>query len=69
MLLHISNKIELTVKLKGINEMDNIIRRIPGEIPPQPKESKQGFIDDLSKKEKFELVDLLARQNKLLSNK
>lgn len=49
--------------------MDKIIKKVPGDIPPLPKTSNQGFIDDLSKKEKYELVDLLSRQNKLLSNK
>ena len=46
-----------------------IIKRIPGELPgPLPNE-KQGYIDDLSKKTKPELLELIERQNKLLENK
>lgn len=52
-----------------MDEVKAIIKKIPGEIPPQPKKSSQGYIDDLSNKQKFELEDLLARQEKLLSNK
>lgn len=46
----------------------NIIKRIPGDIPPSKKES-QGYIDDLGKKQKFELEELLERQMKILANK
>lgn len=44
-------------------------KKIPGEIAPQPKKAGQGYIDDLEKKQKFELLDLLQRQEKLLANK
>ncbi|XP_014219504.1 DNA-directed RNA polymerase II subunit GRINL1A [Copidosoma floridanum] len=46
-----------------------IIKKIPGEVPPLPKKSSQGYIDDLGKKTKIELQELLERQNKLLANK
>jgi len=49
--------------------MDKIIKRIPGIMPSQPKEQGQGYIDDLAKKQKFELEELLKRQNKILANK
>ncbi|KAJ9592135.1 hypothetical protein L9F63_001363 [Diploptera punctata] len=46
-----------------------IIKKIPGEIPgPTPKE-KQGYIEDLTKKTKSELLELIERQDKLLGNK
>lgn len=44
-------------------------RKVPGELISQPKKSSQGYIGDLSKKEKFELDDLLTKQDKLLANK
>ncbi|XP_058793908.1 uncharacterized protein LOC131665799 [Phymastichus coffea] len=53
----------------SLNIFKPVIKKIPGEIPPLPKKSSQGFIDDLSNKQKFELLDLLERQNKLLANK
>lgn len=44
-------------------------KKIPGEIPPLPKKSSQGYIEDLSQKQVFELQELLERQNKILANK
>ncbi|KAJ8678964.1 hypothetical protein QAD02_014751 [Eretmocerus hayati] len=52
-----------------MNIVEPVIKKIPGEIPPLPKKSSQGYIDDLQKKQKFELLELLERQEKLLSNK
>ncbi|XP_011494132.1 PREDICTED: uncharacterized protein LOC105359277 [Ceratosolen solmsi marchali] len=43
----------------------SVIKKIPGEIIPLPKKSSQGYIDDLQKKQKFELLELLERQEKL----
>ncbi|XP_015606435.1 DNA-directed RNA polymerase II subunit GRINL1A [Cephus cinctus] len=48
---------------------EKIIKKIPGDIPPPSKNEHVGYIDDLSKKEKFELEELLQRQTKLLLNK
>ncbi|KAL0109208.1 hypothetical protein PUN28_014357 [Cardiocondyla obscurior] len=45
-----------------------ISKKIPGDVVPSKKES-QGYIDDLGKKEIFELEELLERQKKLLANK
>lgn len=45
-----------------------IIKKIPGELSANKKES-QGYIDDLSKMEKYELQELLSRQNKIIANK
>jgi hypothetical protein len=46
-----------------------IIKRIPGNIPnPFPRE-KQGYIEDLSLKTKSELLEIIERQDKLLTNK
>lgn len=42
--------------------------KIPGNMVPSKKES-QGYIDDLKKKEKFQLEELLERQKKILANK
>lgn len=47
----------------------NIIKKIPGDIPPYSKKESQGYIEDLGKKQKFELEELLERQNKILANK
>ncbi|XP_011638096.1 DNA-directed RNA polymerase II subunit GRINL1A [Pogonomyrmex barbatus] len=47
----------------------NVIRKIPGDIPPPPKKESQGYIDDLGKKQKFQLEELLERQKKILANK
>lgn len=47
----------------------NIIKKVPGNLPPPTKKESQGYIDDLSKKQKFELEELLERQNKIISNK
>ncbi|XP_050448596.1 DNA-directed RNA polymerase II subunit GRINL1A [Cataglyphis hispanica] len=47
----------------------NIIKKIPGDIPPHSKKESQGYIEDLEKKQKFELEELLERQNKILANK
>ncbi|XP_012277587.1 DNA-directed RNA polymerase II subunit GRINL1A [Orussus abietinus] len=46
---------------------DKIVKRIPGDIPPPSKKEGQGYIDDLSNKQKWELQDLLERQNKLIA--
>ncbi|XP_011703314.1 PREDICTED: DNA-directed RNA polymerase II subunit GRINL1A [Wasmannia auropunctata] len=42
--------------------------KIPGDILPSKKES-QGYIDDLGKKERFQLEELLERQETILANK
>lgn len=47
----------------------NITRRIPGDIPPPSKKESQGYIDNLAKKSKPQLEELLERQNKILANK
>lgn len=47
----------------------NVIKKIPGDIPPHSKKESQGYIEDLGKKQKFELEELLGRQNKILANK
>lgn len=46
-----------------------IINKIPGNLLPPFKKENQGYIEDLGKKQKFELEELLERQNKILSNK
>lgn len=46
-----------------------VIKKIPGNLPPPSRKENQGYIEDLEKKAKFELEELLNRQNKLLSNK
>ncbi|CAL7946055.1 unnamed protein product [Xylocopa violacea] len=46
-----------------------IINKIPGDLPSPPKKENQGYIEDLGKKSKFELEELLQRQDKILSNK
>ncbi|XP_070164232.1 DNA-directed RNA polymerase II subunit GRINL1A isoform X3 [Polyergus mexicanus] len=55
--------------LLNIRKMQNIIKKIPGDIPPHSKKESQGYIEDLGKKQKFELEELLERQNKILANK
>lgn len=47
----------------------NIIKKVPGEISPQSNKVSQGYIEDLGKKQKFELEELLERQNKIFANK
>lgn len=47
---------------------DKINKRIPGKLAPLSEKEHQGYIDHLSKKELFELHELLARQDKLLKN-
>lgn len=47
----------------------NVVRKIPGDLPPPSKKESQGYIDDLSKKPKFILEELLGRQNNILANK
>lgn len=47
----------------------NVIKKIPGDIPPYSKKESQGHIEDLGKKQKFELEELLERQNKMFVNK
>jgi hypothetical protein len=46
-----------------------IIKRIPGNILEPSRCEKQGYIDDLNIKTKAELLELLERQDKLLTNK
>lgn len=46
-----------------------IINKVPGDLPPPPKKESQGYIEELKNKQKFELEELLERQNKILSNK
>ncbi|CAK9800248.1 DNA-directed RNA polymerase II subunit GRINL1A [Anthophora plagiata] len=46
-----------------------VINKIPGNLPPAMKREKQGYIENLAKMQKFELEELLERQNKILSNK
>lgn len=45
------------------------IQKIPGDILPPLKTESQGYVDDLEKKQKFQLEELLERQNKILANK
>lgn len=47
----------------------NIIKKIPGDIPLHSKKESQGYIEDLEIKQKFELEELVERQNKILANK
>lgn len=49
--------------------LKNIVKKIPGDLPPLSKDENQGYIGDLESKRKFELQELLERQNKLLANK
>lgn len=46
-----------------------IIKRIPGNIPEPSRREKQGYIQDLNLKTKAELLELIERQDKLLTNK
>ncbi|KZC10835.1 hypothetical protein WN55_01534 [Dufourea novaeangliae] len=48
--------------------LKKVINKVPGNIPPPPKKENQGYIEDLGKKQKFELEELLERQNKILAN-
>lgn len=48
---------------------ENVIKKIPGIIPPPSKKESQGYLGDLDKKSKVELLELLERQVKLLNNK
>jgi hypothetical protein len=50
-------------------EHAKIIKRIPGNIPQPSKREKQGYIEDLNLKTKTELLELIERQDKLLSNR
>ncbi|XP_046433157.1 uncharacterized protein LOC124185946 [Neodiprion fabricii] len=47
---------------------EKVVAKVPGAILPPPMREKQGYIDDLSSKQIFELEELLERQNKLLRN-
>ncbi|CAL1688413.1 unnamed protein product [Lasius platythorax] len=47
----------------------NVIKKIPGDIPPYSKKESQGYIENLGEKQKFELEELLERQNKMFANK
>ncbi|XP_017876144.1 DNA-directed RNA polymerase II subunit GRINL1A [Ceratina calcarata] len=49
--------------------LETIIKKVPGNLPPPSKRENQGYVDDLGRKAKFELEELLNRQNKILSNK
>ncbi|XP_047112228.1 DNA-directed RNA polymerase II subunit GRINL1A [Schistocerca piceifrons] len=48
---------------------DRIIKRIPGKLPPLSGKEKQGHLDDLSTIPYSQLLDLITRQEKLVSNK
>lgn len=43
-------------------------KKIPGDVLPSKREN-QGYIDDLGKKQRFELEELLERQERILANK
>jgi hypothetical protein len=45
-----------------------IIKRISGNIPELSRREKQGYIEDLNLKTKAELLELIERQDKLLTN-
>lgn len=46
-----------------------VVNKIPGDLPPPRRKENEGYITDLGKKQKFELEELLNRQNRLISNK
>lgn len=46
-----------------------VINKVPGDLPPPSRKENQGYIENLGSKQKFELEELLERQNKILSNK
>ncbi|CAD1480829.1 unnamed protein product, partial [Heterotrigona itama] len=46
-----------------------IINKVPGDLPSPSRRENQGYIENLGSKQKFELEELLERQNKILSNK
>jgi hypothetical protein len=48
---------------------ERIIKKIPGNTPQPPRREKQGYIEDLNLKTKAELLELIERQDKLLSNR
>lgn len=48
---------------------NKILHKIPGDLPPLPKQEHQGYIDDMGKLQKFQLEEILERQNKILNNK
>lgn len=69
--------------VKGLNQMDSdvipsaasvearterIIKKVPGKIPPTPKE-KEIFTGNLKSKSTVDLKELLDRQKRILSNK
>ena len=47
---------------------ERIIKKVPGKIPPPPKE-KEILCENLSSKSTIDLKELLERQNRILSNK
>ncbi|XP_046751525.1 uncharacterized protein LOC124414592 [Diprion similis] len=47
---------------------EKVVKKVPGTILPPSKREHQGYIEDLSSKQIFELEELLERQNKLLRN-
>lgn len=51
------------------NMTNSINKKIPGDLPTIPRKEGQGYVEDLKKLQKFELEDLLERQNNLLSRK
>ena len=46
-----------------------VISKVPGDLLPPSRKENQGYIENLGSKQKFELEELLERQNKILSNK
>lgn len=46
--------------------MKTMSKKIPGLLPPMPKDQK---VEKLDQKLKVELVELLERQDKMLSNR
>lgn len=47
----------------------NIIKKIPGDVILPSRKESQGYISDLGKEEKFQLQELLERQDKILNNR
>lgn len=43
-------------------------KKIPGDVLPSMRDN-QGYIDDLGKKQRFQLEELLERQKRILANK
>jgi len=49
--------------------LKRVIKKVPGDVPTPSQKESQGYIDDLGKKQKFQLEELLERQKKILANK